>query len=311
MKNFLSILWILIALVTVFACNNTATQSGGNVQPNTPPPLRKKVGLVLGGGGAKGAATIGALKVIEQSGVKIDYIAGTSIGAIIGALYSAGYSADEIRDLFASLKWQELLKANLLESKFRDLLSDKGISKFTDLQIPFRCVAVNVNTERDEEFGNGQVSQAIRASMTIPPLYKPVELNGEKYVDGGFMNNLPVDVVKKMGAEVVIAIDLQQSKEETDFQHVADIISRMNNAESFGDFLGNVFGKEYKFAFKYFKNRPDTVKYIANKSNADIYINPVLTNFNAASFGSNNCFVMFGRGEDEAKKYISAINALK
>lgn len=147
--------------------------------------------------------------------------------------------------------------------------------------------------------------------MSIPPIYKPTDLNGEKYVDGGFINNLPVDVVRKMGAEVVIAIDLQQSKEETDFQHVADIIKDMNIADSFGDFLGDVLGKEYKFAFKYFKNRPDTIKYVVNKSNADIYINPVLTNFNAASFGSNNCFVMFGRGEDEAKKHITELNKLK
>ncbi len=310
MKKYLSIIIAITIASILFSCDNTSTQSSGGSQQATPTP-RKKVGLVLGGGGAKGAATIGALKVIEQTGVKIDYIAGTSIGAIIGAFYSAGYSADEIRDLFASLKWQELLQANMLETKFKDLLSERGVSTFTDLKIPFRCVAVNVNTERDEEFGSGQVYQAIRASMTIPPLYKPIELNGEKYVDGGFINNLPVDVVKKMGAEVVIAIDLQQSKEETDFQHVAEIINRMNIADMIGDFLGDVLGKEYRFAFKYFKNRPDTVKYVVNKRNADIYINPILTNFNAASFGSNNCFVMFGRGEDEAKKFVNDLQKLK
>ena len=310
MKKILSIIVIITALLTVVSCGNSPTGNNNGSQQSTP-PTRKKVGLVLGGGGAKGNATLGALKVIEQSGVKIDFVAGTSIGAIIGAMYSAGYSADEIEDLFASLKWKDLLQGDQMEQKFNELLTAKGVDNFTDLKIPFRCVAVNVNTSRDEVFGSGTVYKAIRASMSIPPVYKPVELNGEKYVDGGLLNNLPVDVVKKMGAEVVIAIDLQQSKEETDFQYVSDMLNGLNNSDAIGYFVGNVLGKEYEFAFYYFKNRPDTIKYIPNKQSADIYINPALPNFNAASFGANNCRLMFSRGEDEARKYSADLAKLK
>ena len=116
MKKILSIIVVIAALLTVVSCGNSPTGNNNGSQQSTP-PARKKVGLVLGGGGAKGAATIGVLKVIEQSGVKIDYIAGTSIGAIIGALYAAGYTSDELIDMFANLQWLDLLKANKIEEK--------------------------------------------------------------------------------------------------------------------------------------------------------------------------------------------------
>lgn len=307
MKTSLSLLSIVFSFLLAFSCCDTPKSSQGN---DTPPPT-KKIGLVLGGGGAKGNASLGALKVIEESGIKIDYIAGTSIGAKIGALYAAGYSADEIEDLFCSMKWTDLLRGKRMEDKFDELLSDRGVYNFKDLKIPFRCVAVNVNTGKDEVFAKGEVYKAIRASMSIPPVYTPVEFNGEEYVDGGFINNLPVDVVKAMGADFVIAIDLQQEKEETDFQNLAEKINRNHQDDSFANFIGDVLGKEYEFMVNYFKYRPDTIKYNRNKREVDLYINPDLTNFNAASFGRNKSRIMFDRGEDEARKYIKELRKLK
>lgn len=311
MKKILSIiLFVITAILMVISCGNSPTGNNNGSQQSTP-PARKKVGLVLGGGGAKGAATIGVLKVIEQSGVKIDYIAGTSIGAIIGALYAAGYTSDELIDMFANLQWLDLLKANKIEEKFKNLLADKGVTNFNDLKIPFRCVASNINTGKDEVFANGLVATAMRASMSIPPIYKPVEYNNEKYVDGGFLNNLPVDVAKSMGADVVIVIDLQQPKEESDFQYVADIIKKFAIIDSVVNMID--LKQEYKFAFKYFKTRPDTIKYVQNKRNADIYINPQFYphKFGAASFGHDNCFLMFDYGKDEGKKHIAEFQQLQ
>lgn len=301
----LLIVLTIIVCASFISCVNTTPSGEHTIKAS------QKIGLVLGGGGAKGSASIGALKVIEQSGIKIDCVAGTSIGAIIGALYAAGYSADEIEDLFATIKWKDLLKGNRLEAKFEELLLARNVSSFKDLKIPFRCVAVNVNTGKDEVFANGQVCKAIRASMSIPPIYTPVEFNGNEYVDGGFINNFPVDVVKAMGADFVIAIDLQQDKEESFFQRTAEKLNRKHNIDALATFVGDLFGKECEFVIEYLKTRPDTVRYVRNKRNVDIYINPDLTNFNAASFGRNNSRVMFDRGEDAAKKYIKELRKLK
>lgn len=299
---------IIIATALCISCGNPTPQ-GGNVQYGAP-EAPKKVGLVLGGGGAKGAATIGALKVIEQSGIKIDYVAGTSIGAIIGALYCAGYSADEMATLFESLQWQDLLQGNVMEEKFRQLLAERGVVKFSDLHTPFRCVAVDVDSAVDVPLYDGDVYKAIRASMSIPPLYKAVELNGNKYLDGGFLNNLPVDVVVDMGADVVIAIDLQQSKEDTLFQNLSAIISGMKNADRIGGIIGSVLGREYEFAFHYLKNRPDTIKYVQNRRKADICINPMLKGFNTTSFDGIKCRQMDSIGESAAKPFSAKIKKI-
>ena len=278
--------YLIIIIATMLSIASCApTPQGGATASYGEPEAPRKIGLVLGGGGAKGAATIGALKIIEQSGVQVDYVAGTSIGAIIGALYCAGYTADELAALFATLQWQELVKGNLMEEKFKALLLERGVTDFSDLQKPFRCVAVNVGTGADEELSSGLVYKAIRASMSIPPLYKPVELGGAKYLDGGFLNNLPVDVARNMGADIVIAIDLQQDKEETDFQNLAETLSSMQNADMIGGIIGSLLGQEYEFMFRYLQTRPDTVKYVQNRCDADIYINPVLAGCNATSFG--------------------------
>ena len=172
---------------------------------------RPKVGLVLGGGGAKGAAEVGALKVIEELNIPIDYIAGTSIGAILGGLYATGYRAEQLDSLFRSGLW---MTDNVLELLDRLTETDEWID-FDELPIPFRCVAVDFDTQEEVVFRNGHLATAMRASMAIPGIYKPVLVDGKTLVDGGMVNNLPVDVVRDMGADIVIAIDLTQNKHKT------------------------------------------------------------------------------------------------
>lgn len=210
---------------------------------------RPKVGLVLSGGGAKGYAHIGVLKVIEEAGIKIDYIGGTSIGAIVGALYASGYSADELEDIMYSLDLNNLImneksrrelpffdktyrEKYILELPFDDfrlrfpnaISSGQGtadeltylfrhvhdINNFNDLPIPFLCIATKLSDGEAVVFHEGYLPQIVLASGAYPTLLEPVRINGELYIDGGVRNNYPVREVIEMGADIIIGVDLQE-----------------------------------------------------------------------------------------------------
>lgn len=237
-----------------------------------------KVGLALGGGGAKGAATIGALKIIEKAGVKVDYIAGTSIGAIIGGLYACGYTVSELETLFLSQDWQDVLEGHRIDAKLNQLLADHNASSFQDTSIPFRCVAAEQKTMEEVVLSSGPLPIAIRASMSIPRFYEPVKWGNIYLVDGGVINNLPVDVVKDMGADIVIAIDLEQGR-----------------SYSLGGFSLKIGGLA-----DWFLARPDIPKRMENIKTADVHIHPRLPDFTAMSFGHDNCELMIQLGEKEA-----------
>lgn len=180
---------------------------------------RPKVALVLGGGGAKGAATVGALKYVEQSGVPIDMIVGTSIGSIVGGMYSLGYRSAQLDSLFRTQEWMRMCVGSLMGDSIirvlRNCIGDDYIQvDFDSLPIPFRCVAVDANTMTEVVLKEGDLAQAMRASMAIPVVFKPVKMNGMRLMDGGMLNNLPVDVAKDMGADYVIAIDLTVNRPE-------------------------------------------------------------------------------------------------
>ena len=249
---------------------------------------KPKIGLVLGGGGAKGAATIGALKVIERAGVKIDYIAGTSIGAIIGGLYASGYSLNELETLFLSQEWQDILENHRVYTKLKSLFHNRGITKFSDTRIPFRCVATERRSLDEVDISSGDIVKAVRASMSIPELYEPVSWNGIELVDGGLVNNLPVDVVIDMGADIVIAIDLKQK-------------------EGFSLGLSIGVGGLIDWAL----SRPDVSKYQMYLEDIDIHIHPVLPDFTAMSFGHDNCKLMIQLGEEEAQKHWNELKKIR
>ncbi len=247
-----------------------------------------KVGLVLGGGGAKGAATIGALKVIEDAGIKIDYIAGTSIGAIIGGLYASGYTVSELETLFLSQEWQDILEGHRVEAKLKTLLSNRNKRYFSDTNIPFRCVATELWSLNEIVLYSGDLSKAIRASMSIPGLYEPITWDEMELVDGGLVNNLPVDVAKEMGANIVIAIDLKQDED-----HPLGI--------SFG--IGGLLD--------WALSRPDVSRYNSNLEDINVHIHPILPDFTAFSFGHDNCEYMMSLGQKEAKKHWQELIAVK
>jgi NTE family protein len=240
--------WLVLAAVApVAASAQDAPPSGGAVQ-SVPAAPRPKIGLALSGGGARGAAHVGVLKALEELHVPIDYIAGTSMGAIVGALYASGKSPEEIEQILLRADWDTLFtdKPPRKDVPFRKKQDDrkylqlqagfdwkgvhtgKGvivgqhlnafletlmlksghIEDFGNLPIPFRCVATDIATGEKVVLTQGHLAQAIRASMSIPAVFTPVEIGDHLLVDGGLTDNLPVDIARAMGADVVIAVDI-------------------------------------------------------------------------------------------------------
>ncbi len=255
-----------------------------------------KVGLVLGGGGAKGAAEIGVLKYIEQAGVHIDYIVGTSIGSIIGGLYSVGYRSQQLDSLFVNTDWENIFSESIagtqqISNVFSDLLNLPDSVDFDSLPIPYRCVATDIINTEEVILQRGNLARAMRASMSIPGAFKPVKWEGKLLVDGGMLNNLPVDIAKKMGADIIIAIDLAQRKHENrDF----------SLKEEYG--IGGVLD--------WLISRPDWKKHNENRQMADIYINPNLKDYDAASFSRDDIRQMILIGEEAGKKALKELRKL-
>ena len=258
-----------------------------------------KVGLVLSGGGAKGLAHIGALKVIEESGVRIDYIAGTSMGAIVGALYSAGYSADELEILFKTVDFEKLIRDDFLRKNksfyeredddkhavtlpfnrfslgfpsalsrgqnvynfyVKSLKHVSNIDDFSKLPIPFFCVATNLETGKQEVLENGYLPNAITASSAIPSLFEPVSVKGKLMIDGGLSNNYPINELLAKKVDVVIGVDVQDSlHKKGDLKSMVDVMSQISNFTTQNQMQEKV-------------------------SKTDVYIKPDITNFNIISF---------------------------
>ncbi|WP_235932403.1 patatin-like phospholipase family protein [Flagellimonas sediminis] len=255
---------IICSLIGVFGMAQSTTQEA--------PP---KVGLVLSGGGAKGLAHIGALKVIEEAGIKVDYIGGTSMGAIVGALYASGYSAKELDSIFRKTNFSDLIQDNVPRSAknfyekedseryaltlpFTDfkvsfpqaisggqniynmlvqlLFHVKDVQDFAKLPIPFLCVATNVETGEQVLLDHGYLPEAIVASGTFPSLFEPSEIDGDILIDGGVVNNYPIDQVRAMGADIVIGVDVQHDLSTREsLSSATEILLQINNYRTVND----------------------------------------------------------------------------
>ena len=172
----------------------------------------RKVGLILSGGGARGFAHIGLLRVLERADIHVDVVAGTSIGAILGALYASGYSADEIYKLAKAVSWRHLLdfsmQAGLLKGeKLHDLLATHLPAEFSELKKPLAVATTDVETGDEVFILDGDLVRAVRASSCYPGAFEPVDFNGRMLADGGIVNNLPVNAVAFLGATYAIASD--------------------------------------------------------------------------------------------------------
>jgi NTE family protein len=177
----------------------------------------RKIGLALGSGSARGWAHIGVIRALSEAGIRVDCVAGTSIGALVGAVYAAG-NIDTLEEVVLELDWKQIAyffdvvfpKSGLIDGKkvadfFRSHVQEKNIE---DLALPFRAVSTDLTTGREVVMKQGDIIEAVRASISVPGIFTPVKRNGAILVDGGVVNPVPVSVVREMGADFVIAVDL-------------------------------------------------------------------------------------------------------
>lgn len=270
---------------------------------------KPKVGLVLSGGGAKGFAHIGVLKVLEQSGLKIDYIGGTSMGAVIGGLYASGYSATQIDSIFHNTNFDELIQDYIPRSsksfyekkndemyaitlpfnKFKigiPIALSKGmynynlltrlthkvrhVRDFNQLPIPFVCIATDIEAGDQVILNKGYLPQAMLASSAFPSLFAPVEINGKLLIDGGVTNNYPVEEVRKMGADIIIGVDVQDDlKDRKSLKDATRILVQITNLDMIKDM-------KRKIAL------------------TDIYIKPDVASFGVISFDEGKTIIKKG-----------------
>ncbi|MEM8928421.1 MAG: patatin-like phospholipase family protein [Bacteroidota bacterium] len=282
-----------------------------------------KIGLVLSGGGAKGLAHIGALKIIDSLGIQIDYIGGTSMGAIVGGLYAAGYSGKELDSVFKSVDLSELIQDNVPRSAktfyekddseryalslpfenfkvsfpegisggqniynefVRLLFHVKDIKDFNKLPIPFLCIATNIETGKAVLLDNGYLPEAIIASGTLPSLFEPSEVDGQILIDGGVVNNYPLDEIKAKGADIVIGVDVQDAlAKRDDLSSATEILVQINNYRTVNDMVDKI--KE-----------------------TDIYIKPDIREFSVVDFERRDEIIE--SGSVGARKQIDALKKI-
>ncbi|MFL6467197.1 MAG: patatin-like phospholipase family protein [Pyrinomonadaceae bacterium] len=177
---------------------------------------RKTIGLALSGGGARGFAHVGVLKVLSDNDIPIDYIAGTSAGAFVGGAYASGMSADEILEAGSGFNWLNVAgiaysPRGLLSNAKMKAFADKYFpaQTFEDLKIPFAATACDIESGDEVIFSNGDMVLAIRASCAIPGVFMPVEdSEGRMFIDGGVVSPVPINAIKAFGPDIVIAVDL-------------------------------------------------------------------------------------------------------
>lgn len=258
-------LWLALSLIALVVLTLPA--------PLVEAAERPKIGLALSGGGARGAAHVGVLKLIEELGIPVDYIAGTSMGSIVGGLYAMGLSPDEIEQTIEEIDWNTIFQdeAEREDRRMRRKLEDRNylvkarpgvqererkvnlapaliqgqkldlalrqyslpasrIRDFDDLRIPFRAVATDVVTGEAVILGEGDLATAMRASMAVPAVFAPVEIGDRLLVDGGLAMNLPVSVVRDMGADIVIAVDVGGPRRER--EEISNVLTMLDQIAS-------------------------------------------------------------------------------
>jgi NTE family protein len=325
---------LLFIALSCFVFAIAAAPAASGVPETTPEdyaralPSAPKIGLVLGGGGARGAAHIGVLKVLERERIPVHAIAGTSMGSIVGGLYAAGYTPDEIEALIASLDWKDFFsddpaRADLpmrrKDEDYRDLLDFKlglregkliaprgvlqgqkflnllrrmlmpywRLKSFDDLPIPFRAIGTDIGGGGQVVFKDGDLSLAIRASMSVPGAFAPIRVNGRLMVDGGVVNNVPVDIVKAMGVDRVVVVDVGEP--------LAD-----------EDTLGSPLSITMQMITLLMKQRTDQV--LSEMSPEDVLIRPDLGAMSSAAF--DRAVSTIALGEQAAEAAVAQLRPL-
>lgn len=320
-KITLTLKYLIISFAVCFMLTSTHSIHAQNSDKEL------KLGLVLSGGGAKGFAHIGVLKVFEEENIPITLITGNSIGTIVGALYSIGYSAKDIEEFTKKQDWEVLLSDGVqrrLKSRFKQEFEQKYFLKlsidkeskklsfpsglvrgnnilnvfcgttvalhdsidFAELPIPFACVAYNLKTGKEEILNQGYLANAMLSSMAFPGVFSPVTFNDMNLLDGGIINNFPVDVAKDMGADIIIGVDLKQEEDKSP------------QFESFTTIVKEIV---YKI---------EEDKHNENVELADIVINPELDGVSTFGFDKDAIDNIIEKGEMAAREQLPKIKKL-
>ena len=308
MKLFLHL--YLVIIFSVFTSVNLSAQQ----------PINKdvKVGVVLSGGGAKGVAHVGVLRIIEKAGVRVDYIGGSSMGAIVAALYSVGYSVDQLDSIIRVLDMGKMVQGEMpredityfektydsetfvsvpivkgkiglpqglsngqeVIDEFNALMREyPGSQDFNKLPIPLVIMATDIVTGESVEFHEGDLPLVMRASSSFPSLFAPVEINGRLLVDGGVMNNFPVKEVRNMGADIIIGVSVEDGLyKREDLTSMTSIVEQITS-----------------FQMVKMSNK--------QKELVDIYIKPDIKEYSVVSFDKTPEIIK--RGEEEGEKYFN------
>ena len=314
MKRFTTYLLLLITAITMIA------------QPVEPEKKeRKKVAVVLCGGGAMGTIHIGALKVLEEAGMPIDMVTGTSMGSIIGGMYAVGYNAEDIEDIVNSMDWGDILRDRLsmrnqalderekqniylfdyrlfldksqdslaggfirginVEKTLRHYLRQPEDIDFKKLPRPFGCIATDLVTDSEVVLDHGSLARSIRASMAVPGVFAPVRMDPYILVDGGTKNNFPADLARKMGADIVIGIRTDLGLNDK-YYSTSDILERSVGAD--------------------IHNRSDE-----NDKYCDLIIRVPVRGYSAAHFYNSAIKELIKRGEEATREKMDSIMMLK
>lgn len=307
-------LWLLIL---VFA------QANFLLAQETETSSRPKIGLVLSGGGAKGLAHIGTLKIIDSLGIKVDYIAGTSMGAIVGSIYASGYTGQQIDSIFETLDFDKIISddiprssktyyerrsteryaislpfkdfkiqlpsslskgQNIYDFLSRSLSHVKGINDFSKLPIPFLCIATDITTGEEVVLESGYLPKAVNASGALPSVFAPVDIDGRLLIDGGVTDNYPIDKLKERGMDFIIGVDVQDDlKLLSELNGALDILSQINNFHTINDMK-------------------------IKEPKTDIYIAPEIDNFTVLSFDQGRKIIQ--KGEKAGRLKIQDLQPL-
>ncbi len=307
-----------IYIILVFILVSFQAMAQDDTEVNDP-----KIGLVLSGGGAKGFAHIGVLKVIDSLNIKVDYVAGTSMGAIIGSLYASGYTGKQLDSIFRALNFDDVISDNLPRAaktfyerdnsekyavtlpfeKFKvklpsalsrgqnvyNLMSKltlhvSEINDFERLPIPFFCIATNIETGEAVILDKGNLAHAVSASGALPSLFQPVTIDNRILIDGGVINNYPIDELKAKGMDIIIGVDVQDGlASRENLTSAPEILLQINNYRTLSD-----------------------MKKKSEKT--DIYIKPKIEQFSVISFSQGDSIIR--SGENAALEKLDALNRL-
>ena len=260
------------------------------------PRKRKKIGLALGGGGAKGLAHIGVIKALEEAQIPIDFIAGTSMGALVGGWYALDKNIKFLENLFLKIGQQDSFRPEkMLKSGNRALFQNKSIleflnlgfgrKEFGDCEIFFQAVATNVEDGSEEILKEGRLSQAIEASIATPIIFSPIKIGEKIMMDGGFSNPVPADLARSMGADVILAVDVSS--------HWVNLPQNLSSAKNmYSAILSSFSAVEYQIA-----------KHILPE--ADLIVRPAVTHYSFLDFPRAEEII--GAGYQETKKNLNAL----